>query len=302
MNEQIHSILMLALLNIDGIGRKKAIKYYREYRDEIDSVEKLSVLIANGLERSDVEKGYTMAKKIIHDYKRNAIEIIVVDSARYPVAFYRLDDYPALLYCKGNMELLDRSIKVAVIGKRNPLIESQVIGRELVDELCKKDFVIVSGLALGIDSVAHTQAIGSGGKTIAILPSGIQKITPEVNSGLAGDIMEKDGLLISEYAPYDEPETYKYVERDRLQAGLSNGVFVVQTSASGGTMHAAREAIGLKIPVYVFQHDSDEDAFSGNRFLMEKGGAIGFLETKVIDLGHIKCIDRNDRNEQMKLF
>lgn len=126
-------------IKIKGDWKKKAIKYFREFRNTINSLESFSVLINNGWERASIEQAFLEANRIMKECIINSIQIIVIDSDEYPECFYRLDDYPALIYCKGNIELLRCKKNVAVIGTRDPELESEEIGRNLIELLCKKN-------------------------------------------------------------------------------------------------------------------------------------------------------------------
>ena len=135
---------------------------------------------------------------------------------------------PIFLFYRGDLTLLSAESKnVAVIGLLNPSREIESIERRLVSGLVENGAVIVSGLALGCDSIAHQQALASNGKTVAILPSPLSDIMPAKNRGLAADIVANGGLLVSEYltAPKSKMElSGRYQERDRLQALFSNSV------------------------------------------------------------------------------
>src|SRR5690606_2385561 len=113
------------------------------------------------------------------------------------------------------------------------------IARRTVEHFVKNDFVIVSGLALGIDSVAHEATLKNLGKTIAVLVD-VARISPAINRGLAHEIIESGGLLVAEHPPETRAIPAFFAKRDRIQSGLSLAVFAIETSVDGGTMHAVR--------------------------------------------------------------
>lgn len=157
---------------------------------------------------------------------------------------------PIFLFYKGNLDLLNKENNNAtVIGLLNP--DETIVEREkkMVSELVKQDITIVSGLALGCDSVAHIQALEEAGKTIAILPSPIHNILPARNKALAFEIVENGGLLISEYyTDFSNPRelTTRYVERDRLQA-LYCDVIILAASYAQDSANRWKELSGQKL-------------------------------------------------------
>jgi DNA processing protein len=157
----------------------------------------------------------------------------------FPAALKFIPQPPKLLYVKGDVECL-RGPAVAVVGTRTPtragLRTAEAFGRYLA----KKGIVVVSGLALGIDTAAHEGCLAAGGRTVAVLPSGISNVYPRENKALADRIAKAGGCLVSEYLPDASPEKYTFIRRDRLQSGLSLGVVIVETDLEGGAMHTAR--------------------------------------------------------------
>lgn len=150
----------------------------------------------------------------------------------------RIGEKPAFLFYRGDLSLLgEESRNVAVIGERNPDAETMADERSLVAELVDRGAVIVSGLALGCDTVAHRQALASSGRTIAILPSPLSDVVPAGNRDLAREIAACGGLLISEYltaAGSKKAFNGRYQERDRLQAMYSNAVVLCASYAKNG--------------------------------------------------------------------
>lgn len=161
-------------------------------------------------------------------------------------------DKPFAIFYKGDINLLHtNNLNIAVIGVLNPDDRTILTGRMVTTEILKHDATIVSGLALGCDSIAHRTALEQGGKTIAILPSTLNNIQPKENIELAEQIVKNGGLLISEY--YEPPKNYKetisrFVVRDRLQALFSDAVLLVASYAMNnigndcGSRHAMEKA------------------------------------------------------------
>ena len=188
---------------------------------------------------------------------------------------------PAVIFYRGDLSILDKP-SLAVIGTREPTAEGKAAGEYYAKAFAGLGVNIVSGLALGCDTAGHKGAIAGGGVTTAVLAHGLNTIYPPENEGLAAKILETGGLLLSEYPVGTPVNRYNLVARDRIQAGLSDAVLVVQTKIHGGTMHAVRAAQAAGKPVLVVDYRDDlGEAVAGNEFLKkpENGGAKGLRIT-----------------------
>ena len=162
-------------------------------------------------------------------------------------------------YYKGNIDLLESNQKrIGVVGTRKPSTESIAFTEQKVSEL-SKDNIIVSGLALGTDKIAHQTCLDNGGLTIAVLPCGLDKIYPLMHTKLANEIIQNDGLLISEYEPKVKPNRKRFIERDKIIAKLSDELLVPQCNFKSGTMHTVNFTKELNKKIYVQNKD-----YSGN--------------------------------------
>lgn len=173
------------------------------------------------------------------------------------------DDYDALM----------RRPKLAVVGSRKITPYGRGVTQSLTAELASKGVVIVSGLALGVDSVAHQACLQAGGQTIAVLPCGLDKIYPSQHTNLARSIVEKSGALVTEY----EYETVLYpsnfLERNRIIAALSDGVLVTEAAIRSGSLNTANHALQLGKPVFAIPGNINSPLSAGCNNLI-KAGAI----------------------------
>ncbi len=165
--------------------------------------------------------------------------IISFEDKKYPKQLKEIKNPPKNIYYKGN--IIWNQPCLAVVGSRDCLSQNKNICLKIIKNL-PKEFVIVSGLARGIDTFAHLSALKSNKATIAILPSGIEKIYPKGNENLSKKIIESDGLLISEYPSKTKPTKFSFIQRDRLTAGLSFAVLVIEAQIKSGTMHTVKFA------------------------------------------------------------
>ena len=193
--------------------------------------------------------------------------VISFKDSRYPEAFKNMKkNKPLLLWFKGNLNL-EKSI--AVVGSRNIIPETGEIVDSFTKNASDNEFTIVSGLAKGVDERAHIAALNNNAKTVAILPSSLDNILPQSNRKLAFEILENGGLLLSEYEPGSPKVPHKgnYIARNRLQAGLSDAVFVAQTDITGGTMSTVKHTIDNQKKLIVYSSKNDFQEFKGNMYL-----------------------------------
>lgn len=185
---------------------------------------------------------------------------------------YKQQDFPVMLFYKGNIELLNNNKICAIIGTRQPSDKAKKICYELTEKISRNGYVIVSGLALGCDSIAHKACLDAEGRTIAIVGTGLDTIYPKSNEKLWDDIIANNGLIVSEYPTGFKGAAYSFVQRDRLQAALSNIVIPIQTSITGGTMHAAKDCVEKYNNELIVIAPSlvDDGNCTGNEYLIKK--------------------------------
>lgn len=169
------------------------------------------------------------------------INRIATDDIIFLKGLKSIAKYPKSLYLIGNLPEQARPT-VAIIGTRKPSPYGREIAHRLAYDLAKQGVVIISGLAIGIDTVVHQAVLKAGGTTIAVLAGGLDSIHPSSNRNLAIDIINQGGGLLSEYEVGFAPHKWQFVARNRLESGMSDGVLVIEASAKSGTMHTAKFA------------------------------------------------------------
>ncbi len=172
----------------------------------------------------------------------NAVKIVSFFDPLYPESIKAIANPSCLIFCLGNINLLNYKNSIAIIGTRKCSEYGEKIAAGVSKYFASNDINIVSGLALGIDTIAHKQSLQCDGKTTAILID-LKQISPPKNKNLAIEIIENGGLLIAENIPGTLPEKYHYVERNRLQAALSKLVFIIEANKDSGTKTTADHAI-----------------------------------------------------------
>ncbi len=192
------------------------------------------------------------------------VSMVTLSDPDYPAHLRPLADAPPTLFLTAGWQAaFDHA--VAIVGTRAPSAASAGVARRFAMQLARRSYTIISGLAMGIDTHAHGAALAAQGRTIAVLGCGILNIYPQQNRQLAGNIRQQ-GVLLCEVHPEAAPNAASLVARNRLIAGLSEAVIVVETGVDGGAMHAARFALAQGRRIYTV-----DNAASGNRDLIARG-------------------------------
>lgn len=168
----------------------------------------------------------------------------------------------------------DRPPVIAIVGSRKPTSYGKEITYRFAYDLAKRGIIIISGLALGIDSIAHRAAIDAGGITIAILASGLDKIYPASNKQLANLIIEKGGAIVSEYEPGVEPRDYRFLERNRIVSGLSDAVLVTEAAARSGTLSTVSHALNQGKEIFAVPGNITSPLSVGCNNLIKQGATL----------------------------
>lgn len=160
---------------------------------------------------------------------------------------------------------------VAIVGSRKPTSYGREVTDRLSREIASKGVVIVSGLALGVDGIAHQAALDAGGLTIAVSPAGLHKIYPSTNRGLGDKIINSGGAIISEYPAGSEPMRHHFLERNRLVSGLADAVIITEAASRSGTLNTAAHALNQGKDVFVVPGNITSPMSVGCNQLLRQG-------------------------------
>ena len=285
--------LIVRLLQLPGFGsrsseivancmvKNKAFDEADIYTYIMNCINNKLIRVRKELSRLDIQYAVDKSNKIIGESLKNNVFIISKFDEDYPFMLRNLignrgeDTSPLILNYKGNLSSIKDRQSIAIIGTRHPTKEGEEAGMYYAKYFAEKGFNIVSGLALGCDTIAHKGALSVNGTTTAILAHGLQMISPKRNEFIAKEILEKGGLLLSEYLFGVPAYNTSFVERDRLQAGLAIATIVIQTGIKGGTMHAVRTTINnnkiLAVVNYKEQSVKCNENVAGNELLISRG-------------------------------
>jgi len=208
------------------------------------------------------------AERMIYRIKKQCKVLTFFDSL-YPEKLRQIYQPPLILFARGDLTLLQRKI-ITIVGSRLATAYSKIVINNLVPSLVKKHLVIASGLAKGVDGMAHTATLRNNGKTIAVVGNGLNHFYPMSNHGIQEKIVE-NGLLLSEYLPDTPPRPFRFPERNRILAGLSESVVVTEAKERSGSLITANLALQENRNVYAVPGPITSQLSAGTNKLIEAG-------------------------------
>lgn len=232
----------LWLSRIEKLGSIKTQKLLEKFNNpkEIWKCKKEDLLKVEGIGEKLVEeivanKYRVELKEEIRKMEKEKVELISIYDEDYPENLKQIYDKPISVYIKGNKKILNE-FSLAIIGCRENSLYGKEVATAVAKGLAKQDIVTVSGLARGIDSISHKETLKAGGRTIAVIGSGLDIIYPYENTNLAEEIIKKGGAIISEYPLGTKPQKLNFPARNRIISGLSSGIIVIEAKKKSGTM------------------------------------------------------------------
>jgi DNA processing protein len=209
----------------------------------------------------------------ICQYKSNDIQVISIFDKEYPESLKQIYQPPWAIFAKGNLSLLGREPKLAVVGSRQGTQYGKSAIRFIFPRLVEKGVVIVSGLAKGIDTFAHESALQLNGSTIAVIAGGLNHIYPKENTGLALEMM-KTQLVLSEYPPDTIPEKWHFPARNRIISGLSFGTLLIEANIKSGSLITANYAVNEGREVFALPGSIFNPLSSGTNHIIQQGAKL----------------------------
>lgn len=297
---------MIGLTHVAGVGPGLAVRLLQHFGNaesifaaltsELQGIQGLGPTLVERLQKGMDE---AFVSRVLRDMEEHQIQIWLYGSPLYPSSLYQLSSPPLLLYVRGAWRREWRSeVAVAFVGTRRPDSHGVQLTRQTVTPLVQEDWWIVSGGALGIDTAAHRAALSASGVTIAVLASGVDRPYPPHNRELFRAIVERGGLLLSEFPPGTRPEKGYFPRRNRLISALSRGVVVVQCGAKSGALHTATCARRIQVPVLTFPGRPSDPLAAGPHSLIRAGA---HLITSSSDIIHV-LTNEEPGPEQLSLW
>lgn len=216
------------------------------------------------------------AKEILSYCQKEQITILTQSDEHYPVQLTKIPDPPICLYVKGDISVLavPEDQLFGIVGTRNMTAYGKNVTQQLARQLTEAGFILISGMARGIDGVAHWAGVTAGGKTIAVLGCGVDIPYPKENISLYHKIVNTAGIVISEFSPGTISMPGMFVSRNRIISGLSKGVLVVEGSLTSGAMITAKSALEQGKEVFAVPCPISSSVSSGPNYLIKQGAIL----------------------------
>lgn len=282
----IDAYLALNLLpNIGPIRVRRLLEQFHEPQAILSAPER-DLLLVPGIgeemaaQIADWENRIDLPEEL-RRIREHGIELLTLADPRYPAALRQIHDPPFLLYLKGTITPADAAA-VGVVGSRRMSHYGREQARKFSFQLARAGFTIISGLARGIDTAAHEAALAADGRTIAVLGSGIGKVYPPENQALA-DRIAASGAVLSEFPVLYVPDKQSFPLRNRIVAGLSSGLLVVEAPARSGSLITANQALEQGRTVFAIPGPIDRPSSEGCHRLIQQGATLVCTPDDVID-------------------
>lgn len=277
MNEEKLNIFRLSRTKgMSNLLFHKSLKIYGTATNIIKNIDKIKKNIF--LPKDDE------LEKELKNCEKEGVKIIDYTDNIYPDYLKNIPSFPIVLSCKGNLELLKNERKLAIVGSRTCSINNFNFVKKISAEVSNYGYIIVSGMAKGIDAAGHIGSLKNG--TIAVVGTGINKIYPKENEYLYYEILDNNGLIITEFPYNTTPKPENFPMRNRIIVGLVRGVLIANAGAVSGTTYTAKQALEFNREIMVFPGSPyDEKSVGSNKLLKE--GATMVVDTKDI----IECLE-----------
>ncbi|HON82963.1 MAG TPA: DNA-processing protein DprA [Caldisericia bacterium] len=233
---------------------------------------------------------FSEEKKEIESFEKNGIKFLSFLNKNFPEELKSIPDPPIALFYKGEID--NDSPKISIVGTRRCSSYGKKVAEEIAELLSNNGVIVVSGLAYGIDSSAHIGALKGYGKTYAVLGGGLNKVYPKSNINLSKKIEER-GAVISEYFPDDEPRDFQFPERNRIIAGLSKAVVLVEAPEKSGALITVDFAIDFGREVFCVPGPINSELSVGCHKIIRDGGTILTSYEDLLEFLNIKMVKKN---------
>jgi DNA processing protein len=277
----------VAFSGIPGVGRVRIAQlkdHFGSLQDAWNAPE--GKLKQAGLDSRSADALVTLRPRISVDdemerLERHGVDALICEGPAYPSRLKEIYDYPPVLYVRGKLPADDEPC-LAIVGTRRPTVYGRQVTEEIVADLARSSITIISGLARGIDSVAHRTALDAGGKTVAVFGSGLDIVYPGENAKLAQAIVEH-GALVSEYPLGVKPKAENFPLRNRIMSGLSLGVLVVEAGERSGALITAQQAMEQNREVFAVPGSILSPASQGTNRLIQEGAKLVRNHTDILE-------------------
>lgn len=294
-------------LTLGGVGSKHQhtlVDHYEYPYHLIENWKKDKTWITSIIGADAYAKANEISKSMLEDLVKRCdkqdIQIVTISSTTYPQLLNEIDCPPTILFCKGNVRLLSTP-SIAIVGTRRMTKYGEEVTEKFAKDLAMAGLTIVSGLADGVDEKAQNATLEAKGKTIAVLGGGINNIYPPTNEKLAQRIIDQGGLVMSEYLPDEKAKPYNFPIRNRIIAGLVQGVLITEATLKSGSMHTKNYALSYGKNLYVVPGRITDIYSAGcNTVIKELQGSMVLSSEDILKDYHLE-LKKNNECKQITL-
>ncbi|MDI6889330.1 MAG: DNA-processing protein DprA [Thermodesulfovibrionales bacterium] len=276
MSDLRYWIALSMLQDIGPIGAKKLLSVFgtpeRIFDAEVDDLLSIEGIGINRAKNIKEFSSWEVVDKQVKVLEKKGIKTVNLNGSSYPEMLREIEDAPVVIYTKGDIQPQDR-YTIAIVGSRKPTSYGTSVAENISEELASMGFTIVSGMARGIDAISHRGALRAGGRTIAVLGSGLDVPYPPENTGLM-DKITSSGCVISEFPPGTSPDRENFPRRNRLISGLSLGVLIVEATSDSGSLITAGYALEQGREVFAVPGNITSSNSEGTNELIKRGAIL----------------------------
>jgi DNA processing protein len=306
-NELLYQIALTLIPNIGPVQAKILLQHcnaeeiFHAKKSFLEKIEGIGPVRAASI---TAYKDFAIAEEEIKFIEKYKIKPLFLTDADYPKRLLNCYDSPTLLYYRGTTDLNAAKI-ISIIGTRSYTDYGKQVTEKLVKELAEQNVVVISGLAYGIDAIAHKSSIKNQLPTVGVLAHGLDQIYPAENAGLAKDMIKHGGGLLTEFRSKSKPDKHNFPTRNRIVAGMSDATIVIETGIKGGSMITAELANSYNKEVFALPGKVTDTKSTGCNYLIKNNKAV--LLTDAADLIQVmnwedKAKSKKEKKSQRELF
>ncbi len=304
-NQLLHQVALTLVPHIGDVNAKTLIHHFGNAeaifmasKTDLERIDGIGTIRANSIKRF---KDFKKAEEEIEFINKFKIKPLFLTDKEYPQRLLNCYDNPVLLYYKGNADLNASKI-VAIVGTRSNSEYGKNICEKLIEELANEDILIMSGLAFGIDSIAHRAALKHQIKTVGVLAHGLDRVYPSQNISLAKQMISHGGLL-TDFRSGTKPDRQNFPSRNRIAAGISDCVIVIESGVKGGSIITAEIGNSYNKDVFAFPGRTNDLKSEGCNFLIKRNKAAMICDgNDLLEMMGWKKIKPPKRKLQRELF
>ncbi len=300
----LHQIALTLVPNIGDVRAKALVEnfgtaeaIFKASKKQLENIEGIGSVAANSIKNFT---DFSFCENEIEFIQKNNIETLFINEPNYPQRLLNCYDSPTLLYYRGNADLNFSKI-ISIVGTRNNSDYGKITCEKLIEELAAQQVLVISGLAFGIDTIAHKAALKNNLKTVGVVAHGLDKIYPAQNKPLAKDMLLTGGLL-TDFMQGTNPDRQNFPRRNRIVAGICDALVVIESSKKGGSLITAELANSYNKDVFAIPGRVNDIRSEGCNYLIKNNKAL--LITCAEDLMHIMNWKENPKKikKQRELF